>query len=169
MRIRVSGRWPLIGWLSLLPLALAAQAAGPVPRAAAPGRYWVSFADKAGVAFDPAAYFSPAARARRQRQGLPAYEATDLPVRPDYLGRLRAGSDTITLVSRWFNAAACRATPAQAVALRQLPGVVRVVPWPETAAPAALAARPTAATPPLGRRNEVSANDYLLARQQTAV
>jgi subtilisin family serine protease len=168
MRIRVSGRWPLIGWLSLLPLALAARPANAGPSPAAPERYWVSFADKAGVAFNPAAYFSPAAQARRQRQGLPAYEATDLPVRPDYLGRVQAGCDTVTLVSRWFNAVACRATPAQAAALRQLPGVVRVVRWPAPTAPAALAARPIA-TSPLGRREEISANDYLLARQQTAV
>jgi subtilisin family serine protease len=168
MRIRVSGRWPLVGWLSLLPLALAAQAASPRPRVV-PERYWVSFADKAGVAFDPATYFGPAARARRQRQGLPAYEASDLPVRPDYLGRVQAGCDTITLVSRWFNAVACRATPTQAAALRQLPGVVRVVRWPPATAPAPLAGGRPAAAPPPGRRAEISANDYLLARQQTAV
>jgi subtilisin family serine protease len=168
MRIRVSGRWPLVGWLSLLPLALAARVVGPVPSAPAPERYWVSFANKNGVKFDPSTYFSPAAQARRRRQGLPAYEASDLPVRPDYLARVRAGSDTLTLISRWFNAAACRATPAQAAALRQLPGVVRVVRWPQAVAPAALASR-TATSPPLGRRDEVSANDYLLARQQTAV
>jgi serine protease AprX len=168
MRIRVSGRWSLIGWLSLLPLALAARVVRPAPGSPVPERYWVSFADKTGVAFDPTTYFSPAAQARRRRQGLPAYEASDLPVRPDYLARIEAGSDTLTLISRWFNAAACRATPAQAAALRQLPGVVRVVRWPESAAPAALAAR-FAATPPLGRRDEVSPNDYLLARQQTAV
>ncbi len=168
MRIRVSGRWPLLGWLSLLPLALAARPVGPAPRPAAPVRYWVSFADKAGVAFNPTAYFSPTAQARRQRQGLPAYEASDLPVRPDYVAQVQASSDTLTLVSRWFNAVACRATSAQAAALRQLPGVVRVVRWPEATGPAALAARPTTALP-RGRRSEVSANDYLLARQQTAV
>jgi len=169
MRIRVSGRWPLVGWLCLLPLALAARAVGSEPGPAAPARYWVSFADKAGVTFNPTTYFSPAAQARRHRQGLPAYEATDLPVRLDYLARVRAGCDTLTLVSRWFNAAACRATPAQAAALRQLPGVVRVVRWPEAAAPAALTARPTSAPAGPGRRDELSANDYLLARQQTAV
>jgi serine protease AprX len=118
MRIRVSGRWSLLGWLSLLPLALAARAPHPVPNSPAPERYWVSFADKTGVKFDPKTYFSLAAQARRQRQGLPAYEASDLPVRPDYLARVRAGSDTLTLISRWFNAAACRATPTQAAALR---------------------------------------------------
>jgi serine protease AprX len=166
MRIRVSGHWPLVGLLSLLPLALAARVVDPRPRPAAPVRYWVSFADKAGVAFNPATYFSPAAQARRRRQGLPAYEATDLPVRPDYLARVRASCDTLTLTSRWFNAVACRATPAQAARLRQLPGVVRVAPWPEVTAPAALAARPAAPLP--GGRAEVSANDYLLARQQTA-
>ncbi|WP_213019403.1 S8 family serine peptidase [Hymenobacter sp. BT559] len=165
----MSGRWPLVGWLYLLPLALAARAVGPGPDPAAPARYWVSFADKTGVAFNPARYFSPAAQARRHRQGLPAYEATDLPVRPDYLARVRAGCDTLTLVSRWFNAAACRATPAQAAALRQLPGVVRVVRWPEALAPAALAARPASAPVGPGRHDELSTNDYLLARQQTAV
>jgi hypothetical protein len=72
MRIRVSGHWPLVGLLSLLPLALAARVVDPRPRPAAPVRYWVSFADKAGVAFNPATYFSPAAQARRRRQGLPA-------------------------------------------------------------------------------------------------
>ncbi|TVT42947.1 S8 family serine peptidase [Hymenobacter setariae] len=169
MRIRVSGRWPLVGWLCLLPLALAARAASPTPGLAAPARYWVSFADKAGVAFNPTTYFSPAAQARRRRQGLPAFETTDLPVRPDYLARVRAGCDTLTLVSRWFNAAACRATPAQAAALRQLPGVLRVVPWPEAAGPAALAARPVVAPRVPSRRDELSTNDYLLARQQTAV
>ena len=147
MRIKVSGRWLLVGWLSLLSLALAARAPRPAPGPPAPERYWVSFADKAGVAFDPATYFGPAARARRQRQGLPAYEATDLPVRPDYLGRVQAGCDTVTLVSRWFNAVACRATPAQAAALRQLP------PPGQTDLHATLAGRPCVVAVTQAREN----------------
>ena len=112
----MSGLSRIASWLLLARLCLpSAAAAQSSALAARPARYWISLADKAGVAFDPAAYFSPAAQARRHRQGLPAYEASDLPVRPDYLARVRAGCDTITLVSRWFNAVACRATTATSV------------------------------------------------------
>ena len=55
-----------------------------------PARYWVRFRDKAGVAFDPARYFSEAAQARRRRQGLPAADFTDRPVRPDYVAAVQA-------------------------------------------------------------------------------
>jgi hypothetical protein len=174
MSLQPSSRGLWAGWLLLMLLHLPGPAAAQNPAAtpvsaAIPARYWVSFADKKGVAFDPAAYFSPAAQARRQRQGLPASEASDLPVRPDYLTQVRAGCDTITLVSRWFNAVACRATPAQAAALRQLPGVVRVASWPENPAKSALASRPAAAPQAATSGFDISANDYLLARQQTAV
>ncbi|WP_310396065.1 S8 family serine peptidase [Hymenobacter sp.] len=148
-----------------------------VPRAAAQdgaaptARYWVTLRDKDGVEFDPAHYFTPAARARRVRQHLPAYEATDLPVRADYLARVRATVDTVALVSRWFNAVACRATAAQAAALRRLPGVRSVAAWPWRHAsvagrrPETSPHRYAASAPP---RYSVSANDYLLARRQTA-
>ena len=79
----------------------------------------------------------PEARARRRRQHLPAFDATDLPVRPDYVAAIAARVDTVTLVSRWFNAVACRATPAQAAALQALPGVAAVLPWPTREAQAA--------------------------------
>jgi subtilisin family serine protease len=170
MSLPPSSRGPWAGWLLLALLHLPGPAAAQNRVSGEmPARYWVSLTDKTGVAFDPAAYFSPAARARRQRQGLPAYEASDLPVRPDYLARLRAGCDTITLVSRWFNAVACRATPAQAAALRRLPGVARVASWPENSARPALAARPAAVPKAVNSGFDISANDYLLARQQTAV
>ena len=97
-------------------------------------RYWVTLRDKNGVAFDPVRYFSPEARARRARQHLPPFEATDLPVRSDYVAAIAARVDTVALVSRWFNAVSCRATPAQAGALRQLPGVAAVQRWPGQAA-----------------------------------
>ena len=149
----------------------AAQLASPGPAAAAqPSRYWVTFSDKDGVVFRPKAYFSPAARARRRRQGLPAAEPTDYPVRADYVAAVRAHADTLTLVSRWFNAVACRATPAQAAAIGRLPGVARVLPWPVAGRllpaahpPGGLASRPAAPA-----RGGLSPNDYLLARQQTA-
>ncbi len=152
--------------LALLAGRSQAQAGGA---AAVPGRYWVSFQDKRGVSFDAARYFSPAAQARRQRQGLPAADATDRPVRPDYVAAVRARVDTLTLVSRWFNAVACRATPAQAAALRQLPGVAAVVAWPVVGR-----LRPARYSVDNNKVMEsasaaaVSPADYLLARQQTA-
>lgn len=148
----------------VLLLKASGSACGQVPTSLATSvatRYWVSFRDKAGQRLRPAAYFSPAAQARRQRQQLPAADSTDFPVRPDYVARVRAIADTVTLVSRWFNAVACRATPAQAARLRQLPGVQAVLEWPE--APLLPAARPRrAAAGPL------TPADRSLARRQTA-
>ncbi|GAB3847367.1 hypothetical protein GCM10028822_08690 [Hymenobacter terrigena] len=132
-------------------------------------RYWVTLCDKRGVPFDPARYFAPAAQARRARQHLPAFDVTDLPVRPDYVAAIAARVDTITVVSRWFNAVACRATPAQAAALRALPGVDKVAEWPLRNAE--IAAHQPASSPahhPASSPKPITANDYLLARRQTA-
>ncbi|WP_162303557.1 S8 family serine peptidase [Hymenobacter sediminis] len=126
-------------------------------------RYWVTFRDKAGQQFQPAVYFSAAAQARRRRQHLPAADSTDFPVRPDYLAHVRKITDTVTLVSRWFNAVACRATPAQAAKLRQLPGVRAVTEWPETVL--LPAARATASPP---ETTILTAADRSLARRQAA-
>ena len=149
---------------------LGAPARGAAQAVAEPGRYWVTLRDKQGVGFDPARYFSPAARARRQRQGLPPADYTDRPARPDYVAAVRLRVDTITVVSRWFNALACRATPAQAAALRQLPGVAAVTSWPvrQRLRPACYSVPKTAAPAPADTRPVVSAADYQLGRQQTA-
>jgi serine protease AprX len=125
----------------------------------------VTLRDKQGVQFSPRRYFTAAARARRTRQHLPAFELSDLPVRADYLQQISQCVDTITLVSRWFNAAACRATPAQAALLRRLPGVLRVEAWPLGQRPAATAAT---AAPRRDKPSPLVANDILLARRQTA-
>ena len=144
---------------------LAGQAVAQAQRDSLPARYWVTLRDKAGVSFDPDSYFVPAARARRVRQRLPAYEATDLPVRADYLKTITERVDTVTLVSRWFNAVACRATAAQATALAKLPSVRSVVAWPVGSGGAAAHAGATASC---SAPKPISANDYLLARRQTA-
>ncbi len=134
-------------------------------------RYWVTLSDKKGVEFDPKKYFSPEAQARRARQHLPAFDATDLPVRPDYVAAIAAQVDTITLVSRWLNAVACRATPAQAAALLGLPGVRAVEAWPaRTAQIAAVgkeADRVEIPQYPI-QPKPITPNEYLLARRQTA-
>ena len=131
-------------------------------------RYWVTLRDKHGVRFDPAHYFSAAARARRTRQHLSAFEATDLPVRQDYVAAIAKRADTVTLVSRWFNAVACRATPEQAAALRDLPGVLNVSVWPQREVQAASITAVAAGSRITAAPKPISANDYLLARRQTA-
>ncbi|RSK41147.1 S8 family serine peptidase [Hymenobacter perfusus] len=140
--------------LTLIVLRVHAQ---PLPTA----RYWVSFRDKAHQTLRPTSYFHPAAQARRHRQHLPAADSTDLPVRLDYVARVQSAVDTVTLVSRWFNAVACRATPAQAARLRWLPGVRSVEAWPThdllpASRPAALARPLTAADRSLARRQTAS-------------
>ena len=144
--------------------------------AAGAARYWVRFQDKNGVAFEAARYFSLAARARRQRQGLPAADFTDRPVRPDYVAAVQARVDTLTLVSRWFNAVACRATPAQVAALRHLPGVRAVEAWPVASHLQPAGHEPTTRQKANSKQSvntvaspaAVTPADYLLARQQTA-
>ncbi|WP_188548048.1 S8 family serine peptidase [Hymenobacter qilianensis] len=127
------------------------------------GRYWVVLRDKAGVRFNPATYFAPQALARRQRQQLPLLDSTDFPVRPDYLRQVQAGVDSVAFVSRWFNAVSCRATPAQAAALRRLPCVRSIERCPDAPMlPAAQPGAPERGTP------EVSAADHQLAFSQTA-
>lgn len=167
----------------LLLSGLAQQTVAQGRDAPPPARYWVLLRDKNGVRFDPTCYFTPAARARRTRQHLPAFDATDLPVRADYLAAITARADTVTLVSRWFNAVACRATAGQAAALRRLPGVRAVEEWPlHTAAAASWPPKspsPHQAGPQVPKSlltkspssqvpGPISANDYLLARRQTA-
>ena len=147
--------------------------APPAPQPNGPplARYWVTLRDKDGVAFDPNTYFVPAAQARRRRQHLPASDASDWPVRADYLAAIAGRVDTVTLVSRWFNAVACRATAAQVAALRLLPGVAAVQAWPLREARTA-AVSPSPASSPYhlttSSPRPISANDYLLARRQTA-
>jgi serine protease AprX len=159
-------------WASLcLSFVLAAPAVGQAIKGEPTARYWVTLRDKKGVEFDPRRYFSAEARDRRRRQHLPAFDATDLPVRPDYVAAIAARVDTVTLVSRWFNGVACRATAAQAQALRARPEVLAVMLWPYREAQAAKVLKvvtPSVEKPGPQPSKGLSANDYLLARRQTA-
>ncbi|WP_375435509.1 S8 family serine peptidase [uncultured Hymenobacter sp.] len=146
----------------LLLLGTTSRAAGPPPTR----RYWVELRDKAGVEFEPATYFHPAAQARRQRQHLPAADPTDFPVSPAYVCAVQAHADTVLFVSRWFNAVACRATAAQAAALTKLPSVRRVLELPEVALQPAHRP-PLAAVASSGDKTPISSADRELAHQQT--
>ncbi|UOQ51479.1 S8 family serine peptidase [Hymenobacter cellulosivorans] len=163
-------RWVAARWGKLLAGAglvlgnlgsVAPALALPNPPPAA--RYWVRLRHKAGVQFAPATYFSPAAQARRQRQHLPACDSSDFPVRPDFVRQITATVDSVTLVSRWFNAVACRATPQQVARLRQLPGVLSVEKW-EAQTPLVASTKNAAERGSMS----ISADDQQLARRQTA-
>ena len=151
-------------------LGLAARAGAQEYGADTTHRYWVRLTDKTGVSFNPTRYFTHAAQARRARQHLPAFEASDLPVRADYVAQIKARVDTITLVSRWFTAVACRATAAQAARLLGLPCVASVERWPRaTGGIARHKAGAGRAEPPTNiAMGPVLASDYRLARRQIA-
>ncbi|MEM9023724.1 MAG: S8 family serine peptidase [Bacteroidota bacterium] len=87
-------------------------------------KYWVFFADKAGVEFQPRQYFHPRAIARRQREGIPLNHFTDRPVRKDYLEQVGGLVDTVRHASRWFNAVAVWAHPKQIRQVAALPFVM---------------------------------------------
>ncbi|TYZ08093.1 S8 family serine peptidase [Hymenobacter lutimineralis] len=141
-------------------LALVARPASAQRTSAAAEPYWVLLGDKKGTTLDARRYFTPAAQRRRQRQHLPAADSTDFPVRADYVQAIRQRADTLTFVSRWFNAVACRATPAQVAALQRLPGVRAVVRRTVSNTPDA---QPAVAAPA-----PLTGLDLQLARQQTA-
>ncbi|TGE04252.1 S8 family serine peptidase [Hymenobacter fodinae] len=135
--------------------------AQPAPCAGS-GRFWVVFTDKKGQQFSPTHYFAPQALARRQRQHLPIADSTDFPVRPAYVASVQQQVSSVLLVSRWFNAVACQATPAQAASVRLLPGVRSVEALPEAALlPAERLVEDQGASMTL------SATDRQLARRQT--
>jgi serine protease AprX len=69
-------------------------------------RYWVFFADKNGVEFDPYTYFDPATILKRQVKGIPLVQFSDFPLREDYLDGIQKITGTLGTASRWFNAVA---------------------------------------------------------------
>jgi serine protease AprX len=91
-------------------------------------KYWVVFADKAGVSFDPLAYFEPLALERRVRAGLPLCDASDYPLNPSYVQAVASLTDSTGYSSRWFNMLSVWASPEQVNQVSLLPFVVEVVP-----------------------------------------
>ncbi len=74
------------------------------------GKAWVYFADRGAVSErieSVEAHYSAASIDRRSRQGID-WQASDLPVLPEYLQALRADGLTIVHTSRWLNAVSVR-------------------------------------------------------------
>lgn len=89
-------------------------------------KYWVFLKDKDGVTFDPRSYFDAKAIERRIREGVSLYDLSDYPLRDDYLLQVRSLCDSVSGVSRWFNAVACYATDSQLDRMACLPFVKSV-------------------------------------------
>ena len=86
-------------------------------------KYWVFFTDKAGVEFEPHAYFDQKAIARRVKNGIPLNQPSDYPVKSDYIDRVKRYSDSIGYASRWFNGVTAWLNPEQLYLIEKLPFV----------------------------------------------
>ncbi|HMQ45853.1 MAG TPA: S8 family serine peptidase [Saprospiraceae bacterium] len=87
--------------------------------------YWVTFTDKADSPYsidDPAAFLSPRAIERREKQGIPITEQ-DIPVNPAYLAAIRNSGIQILHRSKWFNAATVICSKKEEKILEKLPFV----------------------------------------------
>ncbi len=108
-------------------LLLLAVVAG---QARSQGKYWVFFADKEGVEFNPYEYFDEKAIERRIKHDIDLYDITDYPVRSDYLQEVDRLADSSSHHSRWFNAVAVYADAEQITAISALPYVKKVSAFP---------------------------------------
>ncbi len=66
--------------------------------------YWVFFADKKGVQFDPYTYFHINTIERRLNAGIALADITDYPLNEKYVSSISMLCDSITIESRWMNA-----------------------------------------------------------------
>lgn len=85
--------------------------------------YWVFFADKQGVTFDPYAYFDEHAIARYRQCGADLYDITNYPLNQNYVSQVDALAIEEVGQSRWLNAVAIVATPIQIAAVEKMPFV----------------------------------------------
>jgi subtilisin family serine protease len=76
-------------------------------------KYWVSFTDKAGVAFDPHSYFDQRTIQQRIAQNISLFDSTDFPVNTDYLFQVSQVADSVSWNSRWLNGVAVYANKIQ--------------------------------------------------------
>lgn len=90
--------------------------------------HWIVFKDKEGVTFNPYEYFDQRALERRIMLHLPLFTESDLPVRRDYIEKVSAIAPHTGTVSRWMNAIAVTASPAELESISVLEFVHSVVP-----------------------------------------
>ncbi|GAA0554235.1 S8 family serine peptidase [Chitinophaga japonensis] len=114
--------------------------AGLPARAQAP-RYVISFTGRQGTPYrleEPAAYLSPRALQRRDRQNI-AIDSTDLPVNPAYIDSvLQTGSVQLLYALRWQNGVVIRTSDTAALGkIQSLPFVRSLEASARRAAPAA--------------------------------
>ncbi|MFN4144940.1 MAG: S8 family serine peptidase [Runella sp.] len=91
-------------------------------------KYWIFLKDK-NPQDTPA--ISAKTLQNRQRLGLTLFEATDLPLRKEYLSALSAVLESSTHLlhhSRWLNAVSARLTPTQKEQIQKLPFVEKIEP-----------------------------------------
>ncbi|WP_448518173.1 S8 family serine peptidase [Rhodoflexus sp.] len=92
-------------------------------------KYWVYFKDKPlAASHDPVEALSPAAIQKRDLLQISRWQWTDVAVSPDYLQALSSAGASVEVVSKWLNAATCRAEAAVVEHIRQLPFVEKIVP-----------------------------------------
>ncbi len=88
--------------------------------------YFVYFTDKNGVSFNPEEYFHPLAIERRVKNNIDLYDYSDLPLREDYLKYIKSSVDSVSFVSRWFNAVFVYADEKQIERLKDFKFVEKV-------------------------------------------
>jgi len=89
-------------------------------------KYWVFYKDKNGVTFDPYAYFDAKAIERRVLNNIPLSDYTDFPLNESYVKTTMIYADSISQMSRWFNAVAVYMKPSQVENVSHLPFVLNV-------------------------------------------
>lgn len=85
--------------------------------------YWVFLTDKQGTTFDPYTYFDAKAIERYQQNGADLYDITNYPLNSSYVRQVDALATEEVGCSRWLNAVAVMATPAQIAHIERLPFV----------------------------------------------
>ncbi|MFI5205166.1 MAG: hypothetical protein ACHQF2_11775, partial [Flavobacteriales bacterium] len=91
---------------------------------AQPVKAWVFFNTKDTVGFRMENYFDATVIERRKLQHLASWDMYDVPVTPAYEKSVSALSDSVLVVSRWFNGMAVWVTPEKLEIIRQFPFVV---------------------------------------------
>lgn len=66
-------------------------------------KYWITFTDKDTINYNYKDYLSEAAVQNREKQGVPLFQATDIPVKEDYIDSLSILGIDVECTSRWFN------------------------------------------------------------------